>query len=102
MFQTYYDPDSNSSFRGNPQLVDSQLYNAEARYEWYFARDQRLAVAGFFKRIEHPIETYASFDGNNVYTSFANAPKANLYGGEVEVQKYFNLGDSGFFATVAW
>ena len=91
VFQTYYDPETNSAFRGNPQLTDSQLYNAEARYEYYFARDQRISLAGFFKRIDNPIETYASFDGNNVFTSFANAPKANLYGAEIETQKYFDL-----------
>lgn len=102
VFQTYYDPETNSLFRGNPQLVDSQLYNAEARYEWYFAREQRIAVAGFFKRIDHPIETYASFDGNTVFTSFANAPRADLYGGEIETQKYFNLShlsDGPFWAS---
>lgn len=91
VFQTYYDPESNAAFRGNPQLKDSQLYNAEARYEYYFARDQRVSLAGFYKRIDNPIETYASFDGNNVFTSFANAPRANLYGAEVETQKYFDL-----------
>ena len=101
VFQTYFDPETNSAFRGNPQLTDSQLYNAEARYEYYFARDQRISLAGFFKRIDHPIETYASFDGNNVTTSFANAPKANLYGGEIETQKYFDLDTLGgdFLAT---
>ena len=91
VFQTFYDPETNSAFRGNPLLTDSQLYNAEARYEYYFAPEQRISVAGFFKRIDHPIETYASFDGNNVFTSFANAPKADLYGGEIETQKYFDL-----------
>ena len=91
VFQTYYDPETNAAFRGNPQLTDSQLYNAEARYEYYFAPEQRISLAGFFKRIDKPIETYASFDGNNVFTSFANAPKANLYGGEIETQKYFDL-----------
>ena len=91
VFQTYYDPESNVVYRGNPRLVDSQLYNAEARYEWYFARDQRLSVAGFYKQIDKPIETYASFDGNNVFTSFANAPRATLYGAEIEAQKYFDL-----------
>lgn len=101
VFQTYYDPETNASFRGNPQLTDSQLYNAEARYEYYFARDQRISLAGFFKRIDHPIETYASFDGNNVTTSFANAPRANLYGAEVETQKYFDLSSlpGEFFAS---
>jgi TonB-dependent receptor len=102
IFQNYYDTDSNRLFRGNPLLSDSQLYNAEARYEWYFDRDQRLSVAGFFKRIDKPIESFSSFDDNSVITSFANAPKADLYGAEIETQKYFDLsaiGEKGFFST---
>ena len=102
IFQNFYDTDSNRLFRGNPLLTDSQLYNAEARYEWYFDRDQRFTIAGFFKRIDNPIESFSSFDDNSVVTSFANAPKADLYGVEIETQKYFDLsslGEEGFFAT---
>ena len=91
IFQLYFDPDANRLFRGNPLLVDSQLLNAEARYEWYFARDQRLSVAGFYKKIKNPIETFASFSDNTVISSFANAPEADLYGAELETQKYFPL-----------
>lgn len=103
IFQNYFDPDDNRQYRGNPFLVDTQLYNAEARFEWYFARDQRLSVAGFYKRIDNPIETFASFSDNTVTTSFANAPTATLYGAEIETQKYFALdrlfGESKFFAS---
>lgn len=101
--QSYTDPEVNRSFRGNGRLVDTQLYNAEARLEWYFARDQRLSVAGFFKRIDNPIEVFTgNFQSQFVY-SYANAPTANLYGGEIEAQKYFDLdetfGSSKFFAS---
>jgi len=102
IFQNFYDTDSNRLFRGNPLLTDSQLYNAEARYEWYFDRDQRFTIAGFFKRINKPIESFSSFDDNSVITSFANAPKADLYGVEIETQKYFDLsglGEEGFFSS---
>ncbi len=95
VFQTYYDPDTNRSFQGNPQLVDSQLYNAEGRFEWYLAPEQRVSIGGFYKRIKNPIETYASFDGNSVTTRFANAPEATLYGAEFEVQKHFDLSGWG-------
>ncbi len=101
IFQSYFDPESNRQFRGNPLLTDSQLYNAEARYEWYFAREQRITAAAFFKRLDNPIEAFSSFEDNSVITSFANAPKADLYGAEFEVQKYFDLsgdGEGGFFA----
>ena len=91
IFQNYFDPDDNRQYRGNPFLVDTQLRNAELRWEWYFARDQRLSVAGFYKRIDNPIETFASFSDNTITTSFANAPTAQLYGAEIEAQKYFAL-----------
>lgn len=89
--QVYQDPESNRLYRGNASLVDSQLWNAELRYEYYFAREQRFTIAGFFKSIDNPIEAYTSVADSSVNTSFANAPKAKLYGVEAEVQKYFDL-----------
>ncbi len=100
IFQPFFDPDSNRQYRGNPLLTDSQLYNGEVRYEWYFARDQRVSAAAFYKKIDRPIETFVA--SNPTVTSFANAPSANLYGFEVETQKYFSLdslGSSPFFAS---
>jgi outer membrane receptor protein involved in Fe transport len=91
MFQTFYDPENNRSYRGNPLLVDSELINAEARYEWYFAPEQRFSLAGFYKKIDKPIEAFTGFNDNTPVTSFANAPEAVLYGAEVEAQKYFPL-----------
>lgn len=91
IYQFYFDPDSNRMYRGNPLLSDSELTNAEGRYEWYFAPDQRMSVAGFYKTIDRPIESFVS--GSDLSTSFANAPKAKLYGAEFEVQKYFDLSD---------
>ncbi len=96
--QPFFDPDSNRTYRGNPLLVDSQLYNAELRGEYYFAPEQRLSVSAFFKRINNPIEAFIS--GGDVVTSFANAPKANLYGAEFELQKYFDL--SGLAGGEFW
>ena len=89
IYQFYFDPDSNRMYRGNPLLVDSKLTNAEARYEWYFDDNQRLTLAGFYKQIDKPIETYVS--GAEFTTSFANAPKADLSGIEAELHKSFDL-----------
>jgi len=89
--QLYFDTDTNRLFQGNPSLIDSELTNAEARYEWFFARDQRITLAGFYKKIDRPIETYSSILSSDITTSFANAPEATLYGAEIEVQKYFSL-----------
>ena len=90
--QIYQDFESDREFTGNPFLADSKLTNAEARYEYYFARDQRFSLAGFYKKIENPIEAAAFFaGGGQLRTGFANAPEAQLYGAEVEVQAYYPL-----------
>lgn len=93
VLQPYFDPETNRTYSGNPFLKDSELLNFEGRYEWYYDRDQRLSVAGFYKKIDRPIEAYLSLDssGNSASTFFANAPKADLYGAEFEAQKYIDL-----------
>jgi TonB-dependent receptor len=102
MFQSYFDPEANRRYRGNPLLIDSEFVNAEGRFEWYFAPEERVSAAAFYKKIDRPIEAFTGFDDNTPVTSFANAPEATLYGAELELQKYFELGgesDSGFFAA---
>ena len=102
IFQRYYDPETNSEYLGNPLLQDSELTNAEIRYEYYYASEQNISVAGFFKKIDKPIETYLSPTGDGgFYTSFANAPTANLYGVEFDAVKMIDLVDVGgdFFTS---
>ena len=90
--QEFTDTDNDRTSFGNPFLVDSTLLNAEGRYEWFFGRDERLVVGGFWKRINRPIETIAFSQGSgDLLTTFANAPRARLYGAEFELQKYFDL-----------
>lgn len=95
IYQPFFDPESNRQYLGNPLLTDSTLYNGEARVEWYFAPDQRFSVSGFYKKIKNPIESYVFTLADELVTSYANAPEAQLYGAEVELQKYFDLGASG-------
>lgn len=86
IFQTYFDPETNRQFNGNPSLVDSRLTNAEARLEYYYGRGNRVSLAGFWKDIDNPIEVFSSFSDNDQISGFANAPKATLYGAEFEAQ----------------
>ncbi|MFA7440048.1 MAG: TonB-dependent receptor [Sphingomonadaceae bacterium] len=96
--QTYLDTDTDRTSFGNPFLVDSELVNVEGRYEWYMGRDERLQVGAFWKKIDRPIETVSFQQGGTVYTTFANAPEATLYGAEAEVQKFIPL-DAGGWLT---
>ncbi|WP_119082275.1 TonB-dependent receptor domain-containing protein [Altererythrobacter sp. B11] len=95
--QLYYDPETNRSYSGNPNLNDSKLLNFEARAEYYLTSQSRLSLAGFYKKIDSPIEAFMTGDGS---ISYANAPEANLYGAELEAQYFYDLVDwGGWFET---
>jgi TonB-dependent receptor len=98
--QPYFDTDSDRLSFGNQFLENSELINIEGRYEWYFGRDERLAVGAFYKDIDKPIDAIAFVQGGTFQNTFANAPNARLYGAEIEAQKYFDLsGWGGLFET---
>ncbi|MEP2234602.1 MAG: TonB-dependent receptor [Alteripontixanthobacter sp.] len=97
IFQTYFNPETNRQFNGNPDLVDSDLFNAEARLEHYWNGGNRVSIAGFYKKIDNPIEIFSSFSDNEQLSRFANAPQATLYGAEIETQYFHDLYDWGGF-----
>lgn len=91
----YFDPETNRNYSGNPFLQDSELINLEARAEYYLGRRNRVSLAGFYKDIDSPIESFISRSGGDLFVGYANAPSAQLYGGEADLQYYFPLFDAG-------
>jgi len=88
----FTNPDTDIPTFGNPNLVNSELDNIDARFEWYFARGEFLTVGGFYKDIQNPIEQINNSGfagGDQGGASFVNAPSAELYGFEFEFQKNF-------------
>ncbi|MEP3464674.1 MAG: TonB-dependent receptor [Parasphingorhabdus sp.] len=94
--QQFLDLETDRTFIGNPLLTDSELVNLEGRFEYYIGRGERVTLAGFYKKIDNPIENVAFVQGGGtLFTGFSNAPTATLYGAEVELVKYFPLYDLG-------
>jgi TonB-dependent receptor len=89
--QVFQDPESDRFFIGNPGLVDSELLNLDARYEWFFEGGQYLTAGVFYKKIDKPIESIFNVSGGVERQSFVNAPEATLYGFEVDGRKYFDI-----------
>lgn len=101
--QQYFDPDLDRLFIGNPFLVDSELLNFDARYEWYFADQQFFTAGVFYKDIDRPVEAVVNEAGATVQQTYINAPKAILYGAEFEIKKYFEpVTETGWLATKRW
>lgn len=98
--QQYFDPDSNRSFTGNPFLQDTELLNLDARYEYYFGRNESFTVSTFYKQLDRPVESVVVTQSASRFQSYLNAPEATLYGAEIEFKKIFNGPESiPFLAT---
>jgi TonB-dependent receptor len=101
--QQYFDPDLDRLFIGNPYLVDTELLNFDARFEWYFGEQQFFTAGVFYKDIDKPVEAVVNEAGATVQQTYINAPKATLYGAEFEIKKYFEpVMETGWLATKRW
>lgn len=97
--QTYTDPESDRIFIGNPYLVDTEITNLDARWEWYFAPQQFVTAGVFYKLLDKPVEAVIVDVGNQRQQSFLNAPEATVMGFEVEGKKYFEFGSASSFVA---
>ena len=88
----FLDPGTDRTFQGNPNLVDSEFTNLDARVERYFGRNQYVTIGAFYKDIDNPIEESTFETSANIFeTSFINAPRAELFGVEAEFRTKFDF-----------
>jgi outer membrane receptor protein involved in Fe transport len=95
--QQYLDPDSDRLFIGNPFLTDTELTNFDSRYEYFFGTNQFFTLGAFYKDMDRPIESIVSEQGATIQQTYLNAPKARIYGAEVEIRKVFTDPLPGFW-----
>lgn len=70
---------------GNPELSRSRIQNYDVRWEWFFRPDALIAVGGFYKDFDDPIEVLV-YPSSELIKSWVNADQATLYGAELEVR----------------
>lgn len=101
--QQYTDVESDRTFIGNPYLVDTEILNLDARWEWYFAREQYVTAGVFYKDLDKPIESSVVDQGSSISQTFLNAPNAVVQGFELEAKKYFVFdSDMDWIANKRW
>src|SRR5690606_4894418 len=99
----YTDPESDRVFIGNPYLTDTEILNLDARWEWYFGRQQFVTAGVFYKKLDKPVEAVIVDVGNQRQQTFLNAPEATVMGVEAEVKKYFEFADQpSFISNKRW
>ena len=69
---------------GNPDLKQTNVDNYDVRWEWFMRPTDILAVSGFYKSFENPIEN--AIVSNNNQMQFQNVPEATVLGLEFEAR----------------
>jgi len=87
----YYNFKYDVNYVGDPNLVQADVHNLDARWEFYPQSKEVLSVGVFYKRFNNPIETYVQTVGLSQQFKMGNARSAENLGVEVEVRK--SLGD---------
>ncbi|MFO8128469.1 MAG: TonB-dependent receptor [Bacteroidales bacterium] len=83
----YYDYKLGIFVVGNQDLKRSRITNVDLRYEWFFNREEKIAITGFYKHFTDPIEQQLSPETQNFEIKYINVDKARLYGFEFEFRK---------------
>ncbi len=89
----YFDFALNADIRGNETLVNSQIQNLDAKWEFYPSDGEVISVTGFYKNFKNPIESFLIPQVNGLAYTFINSKSAMSYGVELEARK--SLANSG-------
>jgi len=72
---------------GNPDLVKTDIDNADLRWEWFIRPGEILSVSGFYKYFRNPIELRDAEQAANPEIHYENIEDSRLYGMEFEFRK---------------
>ncbi len=99
---TFFDPNQNVYFYGNPTLTRARIRNLDLRGEWYPSSESVVSLSGFYKKFENPIEVTRGFVVTLPTFTYTNRDEATNYGVEAEVRFRLQNLDSalgtGFFS----
>jgi outer membrane receptor protein involved in Fe transport len=74
-----------SSF-GNPNLIPSDVYNLDIKFDHYFSRGELISVTGFYKQVKNSINRVL-VESAATEMSYVNSGDADVVGMEFELRK---------------
>lgn len=84
---TYLSPFEVADIKGNPNLVNTDIFNIDLKYSYDFSDTENIKAGLFYKYLDKPIEDVALLSSGIPLYSFENADNAVLYGIEVDGRK---------------
>ena len=86
----YFHPYDVATVMGNPELVNTDIFNLDLKYSYYISAKENIKFGLFYKYLDKPIEDVMKPSTSLPLYSFDNADSATLYGIEIDGRK--NLG----------
>ncbi|MFP4605049.1 MAG: TonB-dependent receptor domain-containing protein [Bacteroidales bacterium] len=83
----YYDYTRGAYIYANPDLEQTTINNLDLRWEYFIDKGEKIAISGFYKKFDNPIELRLKTGTQNYEIEPFNSEPADLYGVELEVVK---------------
>lgn len=83
-------------FQGSADLKRTLVSNYDVRWEWFMSPGEVLAVSGFYKNFENPLERAINISLGNNTISIQNVDQATVYGLEFELRKQLGFISEAF------
>jgi len=88
---SYFHPFDVATIVGNPDLVNTIIYNLDLKYSYFMSETENLKLGLFYKYMQDPIEDVMRPSTSLPVYSFANAESATLYGFEIDGRKNLDM-----------
>ncbi len=87
----YFHPYEVAEVQGNPDLINTDIFNYDLKYSHYFSDIESINFGVFYKYLDNPIEDTQERSSSLPIYSYANADYATLYGFEIDGRKSFDM-----------
>ncbi|MEA3434330.1 MAG: carboxypeptidase-like regulatory domain-containing protein [Campylobacterota bacterium] len=83
----YFHPFDVATIVGNPNLLNTIIYNFDLKYSYFFSDRENIKLGLFYKYMQDPIEDVMLPSSSLPIYSFSNTESATLYGFEIDGRK---------------
>ena len=87
----YFHPFDVATIEGNPDLVNTIIYNLDFKYSYFFSPSENVKLGAYYKYMENPIEDVQLPTSSLPRYSYMNSESATLFGLEIDGRKNFDF-----------
>ena len=91
-----------SKIQGNPELINTKIYNTDLSYEIYPNMGEVLSFNVYNKIIQNPIERVNVATASGRLETYQNSESSTVFGGEIDFRKKINKVKFDYNLSLLW